>query len=68
MAKKKLKLFVWEGVLPDYSEGIMFALAIDKDHARELLLKECDYIPEDTLRIEPEEVTGAKAFVVWSGG
>lgn len=68
MAKKKLKLFVWEGVLTDYTDGIMFAFATDREHARELLLKECDDIPEDILRIEPEEVIKPKAFVLWGGG
>ena len=35
----QLKLYVWEGVLCDYSCGIMFALAHDVDEARREVLK-----------------------------
>jgi len=35
----KLKLFVWEDVLTDYTPGIAFALAETEQEAREILLK-----------------------------
>ena len=65
--KKKLKLFVWEGVLADNTEGIMFALATDKKHARKLLFTKCDFELEEILMLEPEEITEPKGFVVWGG-
>jgi hypothetical protein len=34
---KKLKLYVWEDVLVDYSSGVMFALASSAAEARELI-------------------------------
>ncbi len=40
MAKRRLKLYVWENVLTDYYPGIMFALAESEEKARELLLKD----------------------------
>jgi hypothetical protein len=37
-----LKLYVWEGVLTDYTPGIAFALAPDVKTARRLILKAYD--------------------------
>ena len=67
MAKEKLKLYVWEGVLTDYRDGIMIAYATDKEHARKLLLESCDYIPDSDLNIEPREITSAEGIVLWGG-
>lgn len=39
MSKKTLKLYVWEGVLTDYSEGLVFALAESAKEAREMVRK-----------------------------
>lgn len=33
MPKKELKLFVWENVFTDYTSGIAFAIAHDKEDA-----------------------------------
>ena len=41
----KLKLFVWEGVLSDYTDGIMFALAHTEEEAREMIVKKWDDSP-----------------------
>ena len=49
MKKQPLILFVWKDVLTDFSEGVMFALAPDIETARKLLLKQCDYLPEEDL-------------------
>lgn len=37
-----LKLFVWEGVLSDYTDGVMFALAHTVEEARLAILKSYD--------------------------
>ena len=66
--KKKLKLYVWENVLRDYTSGMMCALATSPDHARKLLLKKCDYIPPEQLAQEPKAVSRPEGFVVWGGG
>jgi hypothetical protein len=41
--KSKLKLFVWEGVLAEYTSGIAFAYARDITHARNLIAKSLGY-------------------------
>ena len=40
MSKKTLKLYVWEGVLTDYSDGIVFALAENVNEARKMAYKQ----------------------------
>lgn len=35
--RKKLKLYVWHGVLYDYTPGIAFALATSPEEAKELI-------------------------------
>jgi hypothetical protein len=37
MARKKLKLFVWHGVLTDWTDGIAFAYAASLEEAVKLL-------------------------------
>lgn len=66
--RKKLRLYVWQGVLTDYSDGIMFALAFSADHARELLLADCSYIPKGDLAQVPQAFDTPVAFSVWGGG
>ena len=67
MAKKKLKLYVWEGVLEDWTSGIMFALAENADDARKLIADKMTYETDD-LKIEPEEITDREGFYVYGGG
>lgn len=68
MSRKKLKLFVWQGVLRDYTPGMMVALAYDVDHARQLLRESICYSVEDDLSSEPDIVTEPAAFWVAGGG
>ena len=65
-----MKLFVWENVLHDYTEGVMFALAPAVEDARKQLLVECSYIPEFDLSQEPKmyDMSSPVAFVMWGGG
>ena len=63
----KLKPFVWEDVLCDYTCGVMFALAHDVEEARALILDQSNYVG-DELDQEPREVTTPTGFVVWGGG
>lgn len=65
---KKLKLYVWEEVLTDYTDGMMVALAPNVDEARQLLREECGHLPEEDLMKEPKVVTEPSAFLVWGGG
>lgn len=64
----ELRLFVWTGVLCDYTEGVMFALAHNVDEARALLLAGCEYLPENDLAKTPDEYTAPFAMDIWGGG
>ena len=66
--ENNLKLFVWEGVLTDWSSGIMFALATDVEAARAEVLKVCNYVPEEDLAQEPTVYEVPIGFAVWGGG
>jgi hypothetical protein len=67
--KKNLKLYVWTGVLYDYTSGLAFALATSKEHALKLLSKDLN---RDSLaelqRATPEVYTGAHAEYIYGGG
>jgi len=70
MAKNKMRVFVWEGVLTDYTSGMMVAIAPTIEEARAALLKECNYIPESDLSQQPKEfdLSETVSFVCWGGG
>lgn len=67
--KENLKLFIWEGqgVLTDYSSGMIAVLAKNHSHALRLIEEKCSYamgsFPVNYYKIieKPEE------FVVWGG-
>tara|TARA_R110002020_G_scaffold340130_1_gene555133 strand:- start:898 stop:1119 length:222 start_codon:yes stop_codon:yes gene_type:complete len=72
---KNLKLYVWEGVLTDYTDGCMFALAKNVEEARKVILdkseKEDEYmskILQRDLASEPKVIDNPKGFYVWGGG
>ena len=67
--EKKLKLFVWEGVLTDYTSGVMFALATNVENARkQIMKKENGSTAKADLMSEPLVITKAEGFAVWGGG
>lgn len=65
-----LKLYVWKGVLTDYTSGIMFALARNVKEARELALKDAGGGPhaESDLKQRPKVYHSPVGFAVWGGG
>jgi len=66
----KMKVFVWEGVLVDYTPGMMFAVAPTLEEARAELRKKSSYIPDDDLNQQPEilDLSEPAAFLCWGGG
>jgi hypothetical protein len=66
-----LKLYVWEGVLTDYSSGIAFALAHNVKEARKLVLQAWvnpdDKVFQKELQAKPK-VHRAPAGYAQSGG
>ena len=65
---KKLKLFVWEDVLTDYTSGVMFALAYDVAGARKAILKKMGYKEHPELNIKPIVVSKTAGFFCYGGG
>ena len=65
--QNKLKLYVWEGVLTDYTDGIMFALAGSVGEARELILKADKCVRESELKQEPQVFDSPIGFALWGG-
>jgi hypothetical protein len=68
--RRPLYLFVWEGVLCDYTPGIMFALAHDVDHARRVITKKAAGLSSvvSDLKGEPVRYTRAAGFYEYGGG
>lgn len=68
MKKNPLNLYVWEDVLIDWSDGIMFALASSEEEARKLILEKCGQVPAHDLNKKPRCVEKSEGFVLWGGG
>lgn len=62
-----MKLFVWQNVLTDYTDGVMFAYANNVKEARKMVLLDCDYVGKD-LDEEPVVYDKPVGFAVWGGG
>jgi hypothetical protein len=64
----KLKLFVWEGFSPDYTDGLAFAIAGNEQEARELIIKDKGFEPYTwgTLKVHP--LNKPVAYNVSGGG
>ena len=64
-----LKLFVWEGdgVLTDYTNGLICVLAHDLEEALELIKKKCDYCQNSFDASKYKVITKPEAFLVWGG-
>ena len=66
--KKKVKLFVWEDVLRDYTSGMICILAHDLEEAKKLLLKKYPAYYADDLGKPHKVITKPEAFAVYGGG
>lgn len=66
---KTIKLFVWEGVLCDYTCGMVCVLAYNLDEALKLARKKYpQYYLDDFAGREPKVITKPEAFAVYGGG
>lgn len=66
---KKLKLYVWENVLRDWTSGVMFAFASSPDEARKVILKKSDNSSvREELQQEPRVIDKPEGFIVYGGG
>ncbi len=67
-----LKLYVWEGIFTDYTDGLAVALANSVEEARELVIKRLPYDDggyiEEIRNKQPQIATEPGAFYVLGGG
>ena len=70
-----MKLFVWEGsgVLTDYSDGLIVAVAPDLESALKAIEVKCYYAegafpPHPTTIVDLDQVSNPQAWLVWGGG
>lgn len=47
MKKKKLMLYVWTGFAPDYTSGLAVANAGSEEEARQMVIDDLGYDPDD---------------------
>ncbi len=64
----KLKLFIWTGFCPDYSDGLAFAIAKDETDARKQIEKELEYPPHNWGQLEIRPLTRRVARCVAGAG
>ena len=65
---KKLKMFVWENCLTDYTEGMICVLANDLEEALKLIKEKCDYCQSSFDTSNYKIIEKPEAFLVWGGG
>jgi hypothetical protein len=71
MMVKRLKLFVWQDVLVDWTSGIIFALAENENQAREMVVANYSGTTEIVCREmgkPPEVYDEPVGFALWGGG
>ena len=66
--KKRLKLYVWYGVLTDYTDGIAFAMAYSKEHALRLINEADPLAIYAVLAAEPVVYRSPRGGTCWGGG
>ena len=65
----KLKLFVWEDVLRDFTSGMAVILAHDEAEAREIMNRDFpDYVSDQLGFSTCQIITEPKGFYVYGGG
>ena len=70
MKNKKLKLFVWEGdgVLTDYTNGMICVLAYDLESALKLINEKYNYAMGDFPVNDYEIIEKPESFACYGGG
>ena len=65
----RLKLYVWEEVLIDYTAGAMWALAESEEEARALIFAHTPYTSvEQDLKQPPDVYDHPVGFALYGGG
>jgi hypothetical protein len=68
MERVVMRLFVWEGFCPDYTDGLAFAIAESIEQAQKLVTEAKGYEPYDWGTLREFPVTEPRAFYVSGGG
>ena len=63
----KLKLFVWTGFSPDYTDGLAFAIAKTEKQAREAIIEKCGWDPSNWGVLEIRKLEDPCAYFVYGG-
>jgi hypothetical protein len=66
--KTKLKLFIWTGFSPDYTDGLAFAIAADEAEARKMIIKEYGLEPTTWGSLEVRRLDQRVVRYVCGGG
>ncbi len=64
----KLRLYVWTGFCPDWSDGLAIALADSEDDARKQIIKQCAFEPHNWGTLEVRRPDWRFATYVYGGG
>jgi len=67
---KELKLYVWEGVLTDYTDGMVCILAKDLNNAKQVFMDKFpneEYVLNDFFGEPHKVITEPDAFYVYGG-
>lgn len=68
ISQDHMRLFVWEGFCPDYTDGLAFAIARNIEEAKKLVIESKGYTPFDWGTVREFPVTEPRAFCVSGGG
>jgi hypothetical protein len=64
----RLKLFIWRGFDPDYTNGLAFAIAQDEQEARRMVIEDRGYDPYEWGQLEVRRVDRRAVASVAGGG
>jgi hypothetical protein len=64
----KLRLFIWTGFCPDYTDGLAFAIAKDETEARKMIVKKRGFDVRDWGELEVRRLDQRIARCVCGGG
>jgi hypothetical protein len=63
-----MKLYVWTGFCPDYTDGLAVAVAESIEQAQQLVTAEKGYEPFEWGSLQVFELTEPRAFCISGGG
>jgi len=64
---KILKLFVWKGFAPDYTDGLAFAIAENETEARKLIIKKIGFNFSEWGNLKIKPLNKKTSFAVAGG-